>query len=257
MRARWAVWLGTVVVVAALPGCRSVRGRYVDPQAVRHGEDVGGAPVVVERPRYLKVTFKKTTRAVSALETLTTTGEPALPSADDGGTPPKATTADRATATVRELGKHEVDEIETEVVSVGEVYAIDLMRPFSGTADHSLEMMDASGHLKSLHAKVDDQTFKDVLTNLPDIQSFIKGFSAKTETTRAAEATSKADVKAVPIGTRVVQIQIFDLQDVARGVYRPVMVLPSPGGLCTPPCPTAPACPVPPGPCAPVVPSAR
>lgn len=237
MRGRAWQWIGTVVVVAALPGCRSVKGRYVDPQALRHGEDVGGAPVVVERPRYLKVTFKRTTMAVYALESVTAKATTPLPAEDDGGKPPKA--GPSVTSTVRQIETHDVDEISTDIVNVGEVYAIDLMRPFSGTADHSLEMMDASGHLKSLHAKVDDQTFKDVLTNLPDIQTFIKGFGGKKDGAATADTTTKAeaDVKVVPIGTRVLQIQIFDLQDIARGVYRPVMVLPSPAGLCSPPCP--------------------
>ncbi len=244
-----AIGSAFLVLTAAtgLGGCRSVRGKYVDPRQVRHGEDVGGVPIVVERPRWLKVTEKTTTYAVYATETqtrTTTSAAPAETAVADAGAPepagakppkvPNPAAGEKVVETkVRSVNTFERTSYETDVVRVGEVYALDMLRPFSGTSDQGLEMLDDKGHLKSYRNKLDDTTMKDVLENLPGIQSFITGFAGQKPAT-----DTSGDVKVVALGERVSRIQFFDLEDLANGVYRPVLVLPSPNGLCAPPCPT-------------------
>jgi hypothetical protein len=131
------------------------------------------------------------------------------------------------------------DSFETEIVNVGEVYAVDLLRPMSGTADHSLEFLDAAGHVKKFETNVTDNTLKDVLSNLGNIKSFI-GFSGEKPI-----PSLPADVKVVETGQEVVAIYVYDVYELFKGNSRPVLVFPPPAGPCNPPCPPLPGV----GPC--------
>ena len=238
-----------IIAAAALAsaGCRSVQGTYIDPQRVRHGEEVGGVPVVVERPRWLKVTEKTTTCNAYARESIAVSpaapvppGPPTPGTAEAGGGKPPhvqnpgASAASSVTTKMSLLNTFERTSFETQIISVGELYALDMLRPFSGSSDHALEMLDAGGHLKSVKNKIDDSTFKDVLANLPGIQSFITGFGGNKP---GLEPAPGADIQVVTMGERITRVQFFDLQDLANGIYKPVLVLPAPNGLCAPPCP--------------------
>src|SRR5262245_24773603 len=85
--ARGMLVLGSCGILATT-GCRSIQGKYVDPQAVRHGEDVGGVPVVVDRPRWLKVTHKRTNYVAYKVES--SAAASAAPSAPPPAADPSA-----------------------------------------------------------------------------------------------------------------------------------------------------------------------
>jgi hypothetical protein len=99
-------------------------------------------PVVVQRPKYLKVTHKKVTYLPVAKKTV----------AAGGGS---------ATAEVTTLGSERTEtQIETEVVSVGEVYALDLKRPAAGNTEYAVEFESNSQYPKKVGAKIEDKTIE-------------------------------------------------------------------------------------------------
>lgn len=207
--------VGLALLLALAAGCNSIEGRYVDPQRVAHGESVGGAPIVIERPRWLKVVHT----AVST----TTFGFSSTVSETDG-----------LTTTVREakqIGTSVENRIESELVPFAEVYALDFRRPLAGTADNSIEYADASGHPKKLASKVDDQTLKTVVENLSGIKDFL-GISGTDDRSSAAPSESHFNVEAKTI----VRVELYDLFDLAAGRYRPVKVFVPDGSFCDPPC---------------------
>lgn len=223
MRARVSM-LVLATLCLTLGACRSIEGRYVDPAALRHGADIGGAPVIVERPRWLKVTHKSQELALVSQKTTGTGAEKVISNE-------VLTTG---------IGRMTRSVVETEIVSMGEMYALDFLRPLSGSSDHALEYLDGQSHPKSLKQKVDDTTLKDVLTNLDKI----KGFFGASETTPVDGLKTAAPVV---VSEQVLRIELYDLYDLAKGVVRAVWVQePGREPQCAPPCP-----PPPPPPCAP------
>ena len=121
-----------IVVAAAGAGCRSFRSRRVS--SPRDGREIGGVPVVVQVPRYLKVTYKTADYVVAAKST--------APETEAGLKP----------TSWQVLGWDRRPEVTTEIVSVGELYAVDVDRPFAGTAKNNLR---ASMYLYSTEEEVD------------------------------------------------------------------------------------------------------
>ncbi len=101
------------LVATALAGCRSFHGRYVGTPTA--GASIGGMPIIVRQDKYLKVTTRLVDYVVAR-------------SVEDGRTvrwayeplPPRT-------------------EVTTEVVQVGQLFAIDVERPFAGKAKNGLQ----------------------------------------------------------------------------------------------------------------------
>jgi len=145
-------------------------------------------PIVVQRPKYLKVTTKEVTYAVLANRTST----------DDKG---------RALAAVEQLGAtSKVIEVSTEVVSVGEVYALDLKRPASGTTEYAVEFEANSQYPKKVGAKIEDQTIGAVGDALKKVAEVFKPASSGT-------GAKSADADVTRIAESIVRIELRSLAD--------------------------------------------
>lgn len=231
-----------------LAGCRSFKARYVDPHELRHGMEVGGVPISVHRDQWLKLTHKRVRLEAYAVETVPVPRpEPGMGDPSGvGGIPvtPNETAGARRARVVRDVSDllpkeaRRQDKWEQEIVSVNDVYALDVVRPFSGSSEHGVTLKDDKGHLHSVTAKTDDKTLGEVLSKLGDIKEFI-GFSAdKAREVAALRAgVDEADVRVVEIPESIEGIYYFDIRDLQRGIHRPVLVLPfDRSHLCVPPC---------------------
>ncbi len=107
-----------VAIGPVLAGCRSITARYVESPS--HGEEVGGLPIVVERPRWLKVTW---------VRTLSQSG------GGDGEGPV---------------------EIRTEILREARIFAVDLERPAAGTLDWEMEFGERC-YPERIRGDVDDR----------------------------------------------------------------------------------------------------
>jgi hypothetical protein len=161
-------------------GCRSIRATYVGQPA--HGEDVGGLPIVVMQPRYLKVTYKTVTYRVGR-------GEAAV--------------------------EQECREIATEAIETGEVYALDVDRPAAGSTDYAVELAKDRYYPAKVGAKIQDET-------LEQTAGILESLAARLGTRERAGAAEVADTGRVPIRESVERIEVYDLRDLATPlvVYR-------------------------------------
>ena len=212
-----------MVVAAAGSGCRSFRSRRVS--SPRDGREIGGVPVVVQVPRYLKVTYKTADYVVAAKST--------APETEAGLKP----------TSWQVLGWDRRPEVTTEIVSVGELYAVDVDRPFAGTAKNKLEFQDGTHALKSVANDVDDQTFAQATTALEKlVVPFVPGGPAKAQ---AGDAPKGSDFEVVKVRETIDKIELRDIDDPTcvvatycpsgcpapasgSGTVPPMMLLPAP-----------------------------
>ncbi len=183
--------VGLLCVAVATAGCRSFKSRRVSNP--RDGQEIGGVPVVVQVPRYLKVTYKTADYVVAAKTTAAET---------EGGVKPTSWQI---------LGYDRRPEVTTEVVAVGELYAVDVERPFAGTAKNKVELQDGSHALKSVASDVDDQTLAQATTALEKlVVPFVPGGPAKPQ---AGEAAKASEFEVVKVRETVDRIELRDLDD--------------------------------------------
>ena len=173
-----------------LGGCSSLSSTYVGHAA--QGEKFQGMPIVVKRPKYLKVTYKVVTYATFA---------------DKSGS---------NTAEVEMVANSErtVQEIETEVVEVGEVYAVDVKRPAAGTADYALEFEPGSQYPKKVGAKIEDKTIESIGATVGELikkagETFMLAASqesAKAEVRRIAEEVTRIELRSLDDPSIMIQV---------------------------------------------------
>jgi hypothetical protein len=177
----------SLLAVAVLGGCSSLSTTYVGE--AKSGATFQGMPVVVQRPKYLKVTHKQVTYLPLAKKT--TSG---------GGS---------AVVEVTPLGSAQtVDQIETEVVSVGEVYALDLKRPAAGNTEYGIEFDTNSQYPKKVGAKIEDKTIEAATNALGSLLE--KGAAVFKP---AAAPDSGVPVELMKISEKVVKIELRSLDD--------------------------------------------
>jgi len=179
-----------VLAVAVSGGCSSLSTTYVGE--AQPGAKFDGMPVVVQRPKYLKVTHKKVTYLPVAKKT--------------------AAAAGSATADVTTLGPERTEiQIETEIVSVGEVYTLDLKRPVAGTTEYAVEFEANSQYPKKVGAKIEDKTVEaaaDALGSL--LEKGVQVFKP------AAAPAPDVPVEALKISETVVRIELRSLDDPSK-----------------------------------------
>lgn len=147
--------------ILGISACASIESRSVGMP--KTGESVGGIPIVVERPRFLKrsvvqVTFVTFVKSVSA----------------DGSGNTKTDWKAAATNTVTEL--------RDEIITVGELYTLDFKRPMAGTNDYEIEFRDTGHYPKKLKGKVEDKTIEALSKAAGDILDKVaKPTAAKVE----------------------------------------------------------------------------
>jgi len=179
-----------VLAVAVSGGCSSLSTTYVGE--AQPGAKFDGMPVVVQRPKYLKVTHKKVTYLPVAKKT--------------------AAAAGSATADVTTLGAERTEiQIETEVVSVGEVYALDLKRPVAGTTEYAIEFEANSQYPKKVGAKIEDKTVEAAANALGSLLE--KGAQVFKP---AAAPPPDIPVQALKISETVVRIELRSLDDPSK-----------------------------------------
>jgi hypothetical protein len=181
------------LVIGALSGCAisacsSLSSTYVGES--KSGVKYEGMPVVLQRPKYLKVTYKKVTYRVFADRTET-----------QGST---------AVAKVEPVGDAQtVDEVTTEVMSVGEVYTLDLKRPAAGKTEYAAEFEANSYYPKKVGAKIEDKTIEVASSALGETLKAVAGLPGF----KAAAAAPEAKTQVVRIAEQTVRIQLCSLDN--------------------------------------------
>lgn len=260
MRRNGNGWMRVAAVGLMLgaSGCSSTTAKYIDPQRLEHGRHVGGVPVVVARDQWIKFTHKRVRLEVFKKESQNVNA-PAAQGAgasgqNNGFEVQGGTSAVRTATAVRITDNLQIpasmlvqDKWEQEIISVGEMYALDIVRPFAGTSDHSVKFKDDKGHLESVGMKTDDKTLETTLSHLKDIGQFM-GISADKIRDDAARLAGVpvAEIEVVEVPEAVLGVYIYNIEDLKCGRAEPVLVLPFPGNSpCTPPCgrPSTPPCP--------------
>ncbi len=182
---KWMLIAVGVIAVGAMTGCSSLKSTYVG--GADKGDDFDGMPIVVQRPKYLKVTHKEVTYAVYGMRTSEAEGAPSV-------------------AEWVMLGpERTVEEVEIETVSVGEVYAVDFKRPAAGTADYTIEFDPGTQYPKKLGAKIDDKTITEIGNTVGNLlQKTVEAFklassgqAGQTEVRRVAERITRIELRSL------------------------------------------------------------
>ncbi len=183
------------VLCVYVTGCSSFTSSYIG--GAKTGDKFDGMPVVVQRPKYLKVTYKKVTYRLLAAHT-ERKGQDAVES-------------------MVQVGQDQVvNEVSTEIVTVGEVWAMDLKRPGAGSTDYTVEFDPNSQYPKKVGAKVQDDTIKqvgesfgNVLKNVAEAFKLASSGTTekKTELVKVSEEVSRIDLILLDDPTKVAQFK--------------------------------------------------
>jgi vacuolar-type H+-ATPase subunit I/STV1 len=175
------------VVVVLLPfgGCRTFEGRYVKDPAP--GQYVGGMPIVVERPRWLKVTYTNIYYGrISGGNEVAPEPHPEL-------------------------------EITTAVVPVGEVFTVDFKRPLSGDITYRMDFAPGRQYPTAIHSEVKDETLKDAAKSIEQIKDLQEALKKKKEEDAKKEAEkllaqSSSTDERVKLYDSIDKIEYYDLR---------------------------------------------
>lgn len=189
--------------VVAIGGCSSLSSTYVG--SARPGDRFEGMPVVINRPKYLKVTFKTVTVAPFATRTV------------ESG----ANNTEKLTVRVGEPLK--VSEVQTEVLAVGEVYTLDLKRPAAGTTDYSVEFEPNAQFPKKIGAKIDDQTVEKLGSTFGEV---LKKVGETFKLASSGDEGAQPKVMMVRLSEQIDRIELRSLDEPSK-VY---VVFPSEPG---------------------------
>jgi len=212
---------GTVVLIfagALLTGCSSMQSTAVrNPE---NGETGDGLPIVVQRPRYLRVTEREIDKKLILTNS---TGEVTPPAPNPGIEEGTASPAASGTVTVTaDTTIHTTTTVEYEVVSVGEIFFVDVRRPAAGTADFTFEFDTGAQYPKKITAKTEDKTLEAAGSALGSlIEKAGKVFKPTSGTLSLPTGASTLDV-----ATRVTRVTLYDLDRLADPEYTPVVLFP-------------------------------
>jgi hypothetical protein len=186
-----------LLLVLVSAACSSIHGRYIG--SPKHGEDIGGLPIVVERLRWLKVTYK---------------------TAEYGLVVQKVTDADGKTSVASDVAKTmQVREISVEPVRTEEIYAIDLSRPAAGKIDYDLEFREDRAYPKRIKGTVEDKTIEQISGAVDQLLERLAVGAKPTE------APLPEGVSLVRLGESVERIEFYDVARVASGDVAPAFTL--------------------------------
>jgi len=216
MRTRASV-SGVLLVSASLAGCSSLSATYLGNP--KPGQVVDGMPVVVERPRYMRVTISNVTTQL----VLEKAHQPQAPQNDDGFSPPAGGAT--ASSMVAESEVSTYLDVTYDMLSVGEVYAIDFKRPASGTGEFSFEFEPGKQYPKKLTGKMEDKTIKDLADAIGSIAEKVAGLKPTSQ--GASELPPGAAL--IEISRSVSEVWIYDLDRLGDPNYHPVQIFPPAG----------------------------
>jgi hypothetical protein len=217
MRGRLVIPL---LVSLVLFGCSSMQSTAVrDP---RNGATGDGFPVVIQRPRYLRVTEREIDKK---LILSTSSGEvspgPVGPGMDDGPVSPggKGTVDAKAAE-----GLFKTTTIEYEVVSVGEIFLVDVRRPAAGTAEFTFEFEPNAQYPKKVTGKSEDKTLEAAGSAIGSLLEKVGKVFKPTSGTLALPSGATT----VDVASRVKKVTLYDLDRLAEANYAGVVIYEAP-----------------------------
>lgn len=219
--------------VAVLGGCSSMSSTFTKDPA--DGKEYDGFPVVVNRPRYLKVTTRSVVSRLvenSGQTSASGASKPAEGMADlggggggggaGGGKPPAATSSGRLLEQ-----QFESIKMDYEVITVGEVYTVDFKRPAAGTAEFGMEFEKGAQFPTKISYKADDKTIKELSDAIGNLaEKVIKGINP---TSGSTTINFPEGVTTVEVSSSVISVQVFDLDQLSKPGYVPVTLFPPAG----------------------------
>ncbi len=195
-----------------LPGCESFETTYVG--APQPGARFSGVPVVVDRPQFVKVSEKTVRYALVGKELARDTEPEPTPTTDPAtGLPVAPSTAPgvRTNSKPLSLGEHSVSEITFELVSVPELYAVDIKRPANGTAKNSIEFEPGQQFPKKYSLEVEDKT-------IGAVGDLVAKLAEAAKTFKPASGGEGSETEAVRLGETVTRVRIYRIQDFLAAV---------------------------------------
>lgn len=219
-----SAFLGFVLMAAA--GCSSMHATSVQGGVPRASGD--GFPIVLQRPRYLRVTEKQVVDRVVVSSRPSSVG-------DGGGdtivTPGSAQPAPRAsTATptaVVEAKDYSSREISYEIVPVSEVFLVDIKRPAAGTAEFAIEFEAGQSYPKRVAAKTEDKTIEAAGSAVGSmLEKVSKAFKPTSDDKPLPPLPSGAST--VRVASTVVHVWLYDMDRLGEPGYLPLQLYPTP-----------------------------
>lgn len=140
--------LASMTLAVAVTGCASIDGyRLVETDAGLQRDDIGGLPIVVQRPTHAVFVIKRTTYAVARLVDVDVQGR----------------------ETYEPVGDVDEASISDQPIMLGpsELYAIDIKRPAFGTIDYTVELENYFP--TKIGAKLDDKTLDQLRQTALDV----------------------------------------------------------------------------------------
>lgn len=209
-------------------GCSSLESTFVENPT--HDQTFKGMPMVIERPRYMKVTvFEVASQLLIEKSTSSPkTQQPAEDAAAEEGGVGGALGNNNTTITNTSQFIPYGDvinsyEVKIEPITVGEVYTVDLKRPAAGTAKYEMEFAEGKYYPTKLKGEVDDKTLAQVSDF---VSSIIDKALGLTPTSGANGKTRQlpTGVEVVELRRSVNRIIIYDLDKMNDANYRPTVV---------------------------------
>ncbi len=213
MHTRFGLFTLVLIAASGLSGCSSMQSTFVrNPENGFKGD---GLPMVIKRPRYLRVTELEIDKRL----VLSNKGEhsSSTPGVETGVE--SSSTSDSVGVTV-EPNIYTTTVVEYEVVPVGEVFLVDVRRPAAGTADFSFEFESGAQYPKTITAKTEDKTIEAAESA---IGSLIEN-AAKVFKPTSGAMTLPTDASTIDVASRVKRIVLFDLDRLSDANYRPVVI---------------------------------
>jgi hypothetical protein len=161
---------------------------------VSKSKTFSGMPISFDRPKWLKATYKTSRMAVLAPDVAKQNETPGY----------------------KVMNETSTQKVEFEVVSVPEVYALDVKRPMAGTAEWDIQFPDGKQYPKEIKNKVEDKTISDTAAAVEKLAA------AAGKAAKAQDSGGSSTVQSVSLGESIDRIEFYDVNHVEQG---PVLVM--------------------------------
>jgi hypothetical protein len=190
--------LPAAISVFVLASCSSMTSRFMGEKGdTSTSKNINGLPIVVERPKWLKATYKTVKTGIVA--------------------PGHA--GQNETAGYSIIKEVDTKKVEFEVVPVGETYALDIKRPLAGTSDWDIQFPEGKQYPKDVKGKVDDKSVAEVTAAIQKLAALANPATAARAGAQASDGNSL--VHEVSLGEVINRIEFYDIENPDRG---PVMI---------------------------------
>jgi hypothetical protein len=187
-----------------------------------------GFPIVLQRPRYLRVTERQVTDRVvvsSRTSGLSDGGGDTI--ATPGTSRPAAPTPTSIASAVVESKDYSSREISYEVVPVSEVFLVDIRRPAAGTADFAIDFEAGQSYPKRVAAKTEDKTIEAAGSALGAMLEKVGKVFKPTSGEKELPALPSG-ASTVRVSSTVVHVWLYDMDRLGEPGYVPLQLFPVP-----------------------------